>query len=144
MVFLREIHVFLKLSWIGQCGWKCAFSTLKSLFGRQFSFLKLAQFSERINELHVAHSNIYAFLFRDTCVSLIQLNRPIWNKMCILPLDNADWKAVFHEKTTSVLTEKQCARCSTFNHGYFSFTDKCVSSTQLNMPFWNKFCFSPN
>jgi hypothetical protein len=93
---------------------KCVFSTLKSLFGSQFFFQKLIQFSARINVLHASHSNIDAFLFRDTCGSSTQLNRPIWQKMCVFPLENPDSQVLFPSKTHSILTVKQCVRCSYF------------------------------
>jgi hypothetical protein len=61
------------------------FSTLKTLIGRQYSFKKLTEFLQVNNVPHDPSSNIHAFLSKDTCVSSAQLNRPIWNKMCISP-----------------------------------------------------------
>jgi hypothetical protein len=56
---------------------------------------KLIQFSWRINVLYATHSNIDAFLFRDTCGSLTHLNMPIWHKFCLFPLENPDSQVVF-------------------------------------------------
>jgi hypothetical protein len=40
------------------------------------------------------------FLWRDTCVSSIKLNRPIWKKMSLLYLVNSDLYEVFLSKTS--------------------------------------------
>jgi hypothetical protein len=59
------------------------FSPLKTLMGKQYYYQKLTQFSQGNNVLDAQPSNIEAFLSRDICVSTIQLNRLIWNKMSI-------------------------------------------------------------
>jgi hypothetical protein len=61
-------------------------STLKTLMGRQYFFLKVTQFSQGNNDLDTPASNLDGFLWRDICVSLTQLNRPICNKMGVSPL----------------------------------------------------------
>jgi hypothetical protein len=62
-------------------GQNVPFSPLKTLMGVQCSFQKLTQFSQRINVQDAPASNTGGFLSRDTCVSSIQVNRPIWNKV---------------------------------------------------------------
>jgi hypothetical protein len=52
-------------------------STLKQLIWMMHFFQKLTQFSQRNNVLDAAATNIDGFLWRDTCVSSTQLNRPI-------------------------------------------------------------------
>jgi hypothetical protein len=59
------------------------FSTLNTKIGRKYYFQKLSQFSEGNNVLDASASNTHGFLSRDSCVSLNQLNRPIWNKMSL-------------------------------------------------------------
>jgi hypothetical protein len=76
MVFFGEIHVFIQLSWIGVFGTKWVPSTLKIEICRVHSFQKLTEFSEGRTGLDVLASNIDGFLWRDTCVSSTQLNRP--------------------------------------------------------------------
>jgi hypothetical protein len=52
-------------------------STLKNISCRKDSLPKLSKFSQEINVLCAAASNIDGFLWRDTCVSSTQLNRLI-------------------------------------------------------------------
>jgi hypothetical protein len=59
-------------------------------------------------------SNLDGFLWRDKYVSSTQMNRPIWNKMCISPPENPGGQAVTVSKTNSILTGKECAICYTF------------------------------
>jgi hypothetical protein len=61
------------------------FSPLKTLIGRQYSFVKVTQFSQGNNVLAGPASNLDGFLSGDTCVSLTELNMPIWKKMCFYP-----------------------------------------------------------
>jgi hypothetical protein len=60
-------------------------STLKHLGGRKYSFQKLNRFSQENNMQDGAESNIHGFLWRDVCISLTQLNRPIWSKQSQYP-----------------------------------------------------------
>jgi hypothetical protein len=64
---------------------KVHFSPLKTLEGRQYSFQKLAQFSQGNDVLHAPASNVLSLLSRDTCMSPTQLNKPIWIKMSVSP-----------------------------------------------------------
>jgi hypothetical protein len=56
-------------------------STLKTLMGRQYFFLKVTQFSQGNNDLDTPTSNLDSFPWGDICVSSTQLNRPIWKKI---------------------------------------------------------------
>jgi hypothetical protein len=77
MVFFREIMCFLNLAEKSFLEQNERFSTLKTMICRKYSFQKLTQFSQANNVLGAAASNIVGFLWRDTCVSSTQLNRPI-------------------------------------------------------------------
>jgi hypothetical protein len=71
--------------------WDCLeqidhFSSLKTFMRRQYSFQKLNQFSQVNKVLDAPASTLDGFLLRDTCVSKIQLNMPIWNKFSVTPL----------------------------------------------------------
>jgi hypothetical protein len=59
-------------------------------------------------------SKIDGFLLRDTCISSTHLNRPIGANRDYLHLENWDFQDVLLSKTNSVVTEKQCATCSSF------------------------------
>jgi hypothetical protein len=81
--------------------------------GRKYSFEKETQFSEGINGVDAASSNIDGFVRRNTCVSSTQLNRPFWSNMSHNPLETFHLQELFLSKTESVLKEQQCARCCT-------------------------------
>jgi hypothetical protein len=61
------------------------FSTLKTMICRKYSFQKLNEFSQGNNVPDVPASNSDGFLWRDTCVSSTQLNRPICRKQSLFP-----------------------------------------------------------
>jgi hypothetical protein len=61
------------------------FSTLRTRIWRKYSFHKLTQFSQGNKGQDAAASNKDDYLWRDTCVSLTQLNMPIWNKRKFSP-----------------------------------------------------------
>jgi hypothetical protein len=90
MDFLREIHVFLQVRWIGGSAAKWAFSILKPLVCRKYSFQKLPEFSWHNNMLDGAATFIAGFLWRDTYGSSTQVNRPTWSKLRLFP----PWKTV--------------------------------------------------
>jgi hypothetical protein len=69
MISFGEIHVSTN-----------QISGLKHLTCRKYSFQKLTEFSQGNNVQDDPESNIHGFLWRDTCVSSSQLNRPIWRK----------------------------------------------------------------
>jgi hypothetical protein len=64
------------------------FSPIITLKGRQYSIEKLTQFSQGNEEIDSPPSNLDGFLCTDTCVSSIQLNRPVWSNLSISP----SWK----------------------------------------------------
>jgi hypothetical protein len=90
------------------------FSTLKTEICWKYSFQKLTQFSQGNNVLDAAASNIDVILWRDTCVSLTQMNRPIGANRVHLHLETLELQKIFLSKTNSAFTGKQCARCSCF------------------------------
>jgi len=90
MEFLREIHVFLQVRWIGGSAAKWAFSILKTLVCRKYSFQNLTEFSWPNNVLDVAATFIAGFLWRDAYGSSTQVKRPIWSKVRLFP----PWQAV--------------------------------------------------
>jgi hypothetical protein len=47
------------------------------------------------------------YLSRHKCVFSTQENRPLWNKISILHLENSDCQEVFLSKTNSILTRKK-------------------------------------
>jgi hypothetical protein len=53
--------------------------------GRQYFLKKLTQSSQGNKVLDAPSSILDGFLSRDTYVSLTQLNRPLSNKMSVLP-----------------------------------------------------------
>jgi hypothetical protein len=56
-----------------------------------------------------------------TYVTSMQLNRPLWNKESLSPLENPKWQEILLSKSNSILRSKQCARCYFFYHRWFSF-----------------------
>jgi hypothetical protein len=138
-----EIHAFLYLNWIGLFEWREHSSTLKHLSCREYSFLKLSLFSQGNNVVDDPDSNTDGFLSRSTCVSQlcwIGLFRKKWE---FFHLERYDLQEVFLSKTTSTLIVNKCAMCWTSNIGGFHRRDTCVSSTQMNRPFWRKQMLSP-
>jgi hypothetical protein len=136
MVFFWEMHVFLQLTWIGLFGKKERISTLKNLSCRKCSFHKLTQFSQGINVVPGESCNINVFLWRDTCVSLTQLNKPVWNKGIAYPHLGKKLKLqeLFFSKTYWILTWNNVLDGDVSNTDGFLLRDTCVSSTQLNRP----------
>jgi hypothetical protein len=95
-------------------------SPLKHLSWRIYSSQKLTQISQRNSGLDAAASNTDGFVWRDAYVSSTQLGRPTWNKISFSP----PWKLWFSGnipfKNKSVLPRKECARCCSFLHTWFS------------------------
>jgi hypothetical protein len=102
------------------CGIKWAFLHLETMIYRKYFFKKLTQFSLGNNVLDANSSNTDGCLWTDTCVSLAQLNRPIWDKLSLSHLENYDFQKVFLSKTKSILTGQQCSIFSCFLHRRFS------------------------
>jgi hypothetical protein len=93
---------------------KFAFYLLENHDGEAEFLSKANSFLQENKLFDVPPSNIDGFLSRDTCFSTSQLNRHIGMKCAFLPLLKPDRQAVFLSETNSILTGKQCARCSCF------------------------------
>jgi hypothetical protein len=77
---LGDINVFLQLSWTGIFGTE-RFPLDNGKVKLQEVFCsKTNSISEGNNVLYTPASTIHGFLWRGTCFSSNQLNRPIWNK----------------------------------------------------------------
>jgi hypothetical protein len=88
---------------------------LETLSSRNNSFQKLSKFSQGINMLGVAHSNIEGFLRTDTCASSTEKNTPKWKKKrAYVSLGKPKLQEVFLSKTLTILTGNQCPRYSCF------------------------------
>jgi hypothetical protein len=66
---------------------------------------------------------------RDICLSLTQLNRPIWSKQRSSTPENYDLTEIFLTKTKSLLSLKQGARYFISDRPGFVSRDACASST---------------
>jgi hypothetical protein len=62
-----------------------AYIHLKTVIWRKYLLQTLIQFSLGNNDLDATASNRDGCLWRDSCLSSNQLNRPIWNKMTLSP-----------------------------------------------------------
>jgi hypothetical protein len=62
--------------------------------------------------LNVVYTDIDCFLYRNACVSSVQLNNPIWRQERLSPRRKYDFQEILISKTNSGLTVKQCARNS--------------------------------
>jgi hypothetical protein len=143
MFFFWNTHVFIQLNWVGLFGKKVLFYPLKTLIHRQYSFQKPTWFTQRNNMLHVPASNIDAFLSQIHVFLQVCWMGFFGPKCPFLSLENPNWKAVFLSKTNSILTEKQCARCSTFKRLWFFLTATCAFLIQLNRRSWTNELSSP-
>jgi hypothetical protein len=90
---LGEINVLFHLIWIGllRAQWSYLHHEIPLL--KEVFLEKLSQFPQGNNALDLPASNTDGCLWTDTCVSLTQLNRPIWYKMSLCP----PWKLWFAE-----------------------------------------------
>jgi hypothetical protein len=84
--------------------------------------------------LDSAVCNIHRFLWRDTCASSSQLNRHIWIKLSLPPLEMPKLQEVFNCKTNSIFKANNVLHAPSSNTDGFLSRDTCVSSTQLNRP----------
>jgi hypothetical protein len=124
MVFFWEIYVFLTVCCICLFGTNKPISTLKTMICRNHTLQKLTQFSVGKNVLDTTASNRDGCLWRDTCVSPNQLNRPIWNKMSL----SAPWKLRF----STTIPFKLYALVS--HTGGFVLRDTRIPSSEMNRP----------
>jgi hypothetical protein len=113
-VFFGEIHEFLQLSWIGLFVQNQSFPNLKMIILRKYSFQKQIQFSKGNNLLDDTPSNTDGFLWRDTVFfQLTQIGLFGANRVC-LHLQTPKLQEILLSRANSILTGKQCARCSCF------------------------------
>jgi hypothetical protein len=101
--FLGEIRVFLHLSWICLVGANRAYLHLETPKLQEVFLEKLTQFSRE--------TRCYMLLFLSEMVFFWEIH---------LLLKNSDSQEVFLSNSSSVLTEKQGARCSCFYQRWFS------------------------
>jgi hypothetical protein len=107
MVFFEKCVSFIHSNQQAYLDQNHPFSTLKSMFCRKCSSQKLPQFTKENSMLDAALSSIHAFLWRGTCVSLPELNWPIWIKESLYSLWNIKVAGNTLAKTTTILTGKQ-------------------------------------
>jgi hypothetical protein len=140
---LGEINVLFHLIWIGllRAQWSYLHHEIPLL--KEVFLEKLSQFPQGNNALDLPASNTDGCLWTDTCVSLTQLNRPIWYKMSLCP----PWKLWFAEaflsKTNSAHRETILGDAPASNTDDFLWRDTCFSSTHLNMHIWDRESLSP-
>jgi hypothetical protein len=113
-IFFGEIQVFLQLSWIVLLGANRAYVHLETQSCSKYSFQKLTQFSQENNALDATSYYTNGFLSRDICVTSTHQIGIFWTKWALLYLLNSDLEEVFFAKTKSILTGKECSRCSCF------------------------------
>jgi hypothetical protein len=143
MVSFWEIHLFLQVSWLSQCGRYWAFLPLENYDLQEVFLSELSQFSQGNNVLDPTASNTDRVLSRDTCVSWNQLNRQIWIKESVSQTWTPKLQEVFLSKTSSILTRINVLHAADSHIDGFLWRDKCVFSTQLSRPIWRKENLSP-
>jgi hypothetical protein len=112
--FLGEINAFLQLSWINIFGAKrCSLDIEKPKFQEVFHS-KTNSISVGNNVLDTPTSNIDGFFGEINVFLQITWIGLFRTKRTYLHLENSEWQDVFLSKTNSILTWKQCARCSCF------------------------------
>jgi hypothetical protein len=95
------------------------------------------------NVLNTPASFTDGFLWRDTCISSTQLNRPVLIKQNLFPPSNLWLAKGLLSKTNSLLTGNNALDTPATKNDGFLWNDTCVSSTVLNRPIWNKMSLSP-
>ena len=80
IVFFREIHVFLQLNDIGLLETNRAYLHLEKAKLQEVYVPKLTHFSQGNYVLDPPACNTDGLLFSDTCISSVEMNRPILNK----------------------------------------------------------------
>jgi hypothetical protein len=126
MVVFGEMRVFLQISWIGLFGRKWPFRHGENYDFQEVFLSKSNSVIRGKNGLDAPASNTDGCLWRDPCVSSSLVNRPFGTKRAYQHLEKHTLQEVFLSKTISTLTGKQCARCSCFQHRWFSFQQyKC-------------------
>jgi hypothetical protein len=111
---------------------------MNPLSSRKYSFQGVTQFSHWSNVLNPRPSNPNGFLLRDACVSSTHLNWPVWNKQSLSAPCYTYFAGTIEFKTKPISKRNNELDPSLSNTDVFLSRDKCVSSTQLNMPVWYK------
>jgi hypothetical protein len=94
---------------------------------RIYSFQERTQFSQGNNVLDAEAPNIDVILWRDTCVSSTKLNRPIWSKERVPPLENDDLLKVFFQNLTQFSQGNNVLDAPASNINSFLSGDICIS-----------------
>jgi hypothetical protein len=132
VLFFWGIQGFLQFSWIGLFATKWALLHLENYHTQELFLSKLTQFSEGDNAEDAAASIIDGCLWRDTCVSSPQLNRPIWSKKCLSPPRSTYFsRSISFKSSLSYHRETMCC-CFCFYTDGFPSRDTCVSSSKMN------------
>jgi hypothetical protein len=110
-------------------------SGLKQLSFRKYAFQKQTEFSQVNNVQDDADSNTHGFLWRVTCVSSSQLNRPIMEKTePTSTMKHLHFRKYFIENFTQFSEGNNVLDAAASNIVGFLCRDMCVSSTELNSP----------
>jgi hypothetical protein len=83
------------------------------------------------------------FLSRESCVSKIQLNRPVWSKESLYPLEKLSFPKDSFQKVSQFSLVNKVLHAPASNTTGFVSRHTCVSSTQLNRPVGSKEILSP-
>jgi hypothetical protein len=112
MVFFRGIHVLLQLSWRDLWNKIRLSPPTKFWLAGSIPFKHKFNSHREKNVLDAASCNINGVCWRDTCVSLSEPTMPGRIQQGVYIAWNT-WVALrIPFKTTSILTVKECARCS--------------------------------
>jgi hypothetical protein len=91
--------VFLQIRRIGAFRINFVIIPIENPVGQAVFLSKLTLFSQGNNVVDSSPSNIDGIISRDKYVSSTQLNKPIWNKMCVVNFEIPVWQPVFLSKT---------------------------------------------
>jgi hypothetical protein len=94
-------------------------------------------YQQQLLEQMVFFREIYVFL-------QLSLSGVVGNKWAFLHLENCDLQEAFLSETHSILTGKQCTRCSISKRDGFLLRGLCISSAELNRLIWSKESLSPH
>jgi hypothetical protein len=98
MIFYREIHLFLQLSWIGLFWAKTAYHHLETPKLQKYSFQKLTKYSQGNNVLHASDSNTHGFLQEIHIFCPLRWAGLFSTKWAFLHFKNSDLLEVFLSK----------------------------------------------
>jgi hypothetical protein len=103
-------------------------SPLETMICRKYSFEKFPQFSQGNNVLDAEASNIDDFLWRDSCVSSIQLIGLFGTKQPIYTLKHISCRKFSFQKLTLFTQGNNLLDVPASNTVEFFLRDTCVSS----------------